>query len=202
MLGQGFWIGKYEVTKAQWEALMEAAPWAGQNYVLDDPASPAVHLSWNDAKAFISALNGATGMTFRLPSEAEWEYACRAGSTTRFYWGDDPDYTEIANFAWFWDNAWSANERYAHVVGQKTPNALGLFDMSGNVWEWCEDDWHDNYTGAPGDGRAWIDSPRGSTRVVRGGGFSSDGEMCRSASRDEYFPSNTLFSFGFRLCIN
>ena len=196
----GFWMGKYEVTKRQWIAVMGTTPWSGQVCVLNDLDSPAVYVSWNDAKAFITELNTDTGLTFRLPSEAEWEYACRAGTTTRFYWGDDPSYTAINDYAWWEGNAWNADEKYAHVVGLKLPNAFGLYDMSGNVWEWCEDDWHYGYTGAPTNGSAWVDSPRGSDRVVRGGSWRGDGcDGCRSADRSIIIPSGGGNSLGFRL---
>ena len=198
-LSSGFWLGKYELSKAQWEAVMGTTPWSGQSYVLDDPNSPAVYVSWNDAQSFITALNGLTGKTFRLPSEAEWEYACRAGTSTRFYWGDDPSYTVGNAYCWWTYNAWDVGEQYAHVVGLKLPNAFGLHDMSGNVWEWCEDDWHWNYTGAPANGAAWADSPRGSSRVVRGGGWGDDGYYCPSARRFLYSPSGSSSDFGFRL---
>jgi len=104
-LSQDFYLGKYELTKRQWQAVMGTTPWSGQDYVLDDLDSPAVYVSWNDAQAFITALNthitntGQGAATFRLPTEAEWEYACRAGTTTRFYWGDDPSYTQISDYA-------------------------------------------------------------------------------------------------------
>ncbi len=196
----GFWMAKYELTKAQWTAVMSTTPWNGQSYVLNDPNSPAVYVSWNDAQSFITALNGLTGLTFRLPSEAEWEYACRAGTTTRFYWGDDPSYTAGNAYCWWRYNAWDVGEGYAHIVGLKTENAFGLYDMSGNVWEWCEDDWHSNYTGAPADGSAWVDSPRGSNRVQRGGSWDLFGHNCRSAYRhDAGGPSGSFFSIGFRL---
>ncbi len=132
-LSQGFWMGKYELTKAQWTAVMGTEPWSGHDNVLDDPASPAVYVSWDDAQAFITALNSYTGRTFRLPTEAEWEYACRAGTTTRFYWGDDPSYPMGDDYCWWTYNAWDVGEEYAHGVGQKLPNAFDLYDMSGNV---------------------------------------------------------------------
>ena len=197
-LSSGFWMGKYELTKAQWTAVMATTPWSGQDYVLDDPDSPAVCVSWNDAQAFIATLTGLTGETLRLPTEAEWEYACRAGTNRRFYWGDDPSYTVGDDYAWWPYNAWDVNERYAHVVGLKRPNAFGLYDMSGNVWELCEDDWHDGYTGAPSNGDAWVDSPRGSARVRRGGSWNSYGD-CRSARRGIYNPSGSGNRVGFRL---
>ncbi|MCX5771550.1 MAG: formylglycine-generating enzyme family protein, partial [Candidatus Hydrogenedentes bacterium] len=192
---------KYELTKRQWQAVMGTTPWSGQDYVLDDPDSPAVYVSWNDAKPFITALNnyvGLSGRLFRLPSEAEWEYACRADTATRCYWGDDPDYTLINDYAWWDGNAGDAGEQYAHVVGLKLPNAFGLYDMSGNVWEWCEDDWHSSYTGAPADGSAWVDPLRGLYRMLRGGGWGVGGGSCRSAARGGSYPSGTSVDIGFR----
>jgi formylglycine-generating enzyme required for sulfatase activity len=194
-----FWMAKYELTKRQWKAVMGTEPWAGKSYVLNDLDSPAVYISWTDAKAFIAALNTHTGLSFRLPSESEWEYAARAGTTMRFYWEDDTDYTVINNYAWWTVNAWDVGNRYAHVVGQKLPNAFGLYDMSGNVWEWCEDDWHDNYNGAPSNGSAWVFSPRGSSRVLRGGSWGNIGNYCRSAFRLNDNPSNATVFIGFRL---
>lgn len=197
----GFWMGKYEVTKAQWTAVMGTTPWSGQGFVLDDPDSPVVYVSWNDARAFITALNTHTGQTFRLPSEAEWEYACRAGTTTRIYWGDDPSYTEGYAYCWWYYNTYAIGEEYAHVVGLKLPNGFGLYDMSGNVWEFCEDDWHSNYTGAPADGSAWVSSPRGPDRVVRGGGWYGTYYLSglRSASRNRPSPTSAGSTAGFRL---
>jgi formylglycine-generating enzyme required for sulfatase activity len=196
----GFWVGKYEVTKAQWTAVMNTSPWSGQSYVVNDPDSPVVYISWNDARAFIAALNNYTELNFRLPSEAEWEYACRAGTTTRFYWGDDLSYTEISNYAW-WSSGYApdVNEQYAHVVGQKLPNAWGLYDISGNVAEYCEDDWHENYDGAPTNGSAWAESPRSSDRVFRGGAYPLFGHYCRSAGRWGILPTYAHAYYGFRL---
>ncbi len=196
----GFWMAKHELTKRQWVAVMGTTPWSGEDYVLDDLDSPAVYVSWDDAKSFITALNGLTGKTFRLPSESEWEYACRAGTITRFYWGDDPDYAVGNAYCWWTYNAWDVNEGYAHVVGLKLPNTFGLYDMHGNVWEWCEDDWHWGYSGAPTDGSAWVDSPRGSLRMVRGGGWGDGGSYCRSARRFSNIPSDAYGTGGFRLC--
>jgi formylglycine-generating enzyme required for sulfatase activity len=195
----GFWMAKFELTKRQWTAVMGTTPWVGHANVLDDPQSPAVYVSWNNAQALIAALNGLTGKTFQLPSEAQWEYACRAGTDTRFYWGDDPGYTEINDYAWWKGNVVSAGEPYAHEVGQKRPNAFGLYDMSGNVWELCEDDRHSDYTGAPTDGSAWINSPRDASRVSRGANWASNGEYCRSAYRGFGEPITATAGIGFRL---
>ena len=136
-LTQGFWMGKYELTKAQWTAVMGTTPWGGMSE-LDNADSPATFVSWNDAQAFITVLNDLTSKTFRLPTEAEWEYACRAGTSTEYYFGDSS--TNLSDYAWWDGNAWSASagERYAHVVGQKLANALGLFDTRGNVWDGWE----------------------------------------------------------------
>ena len=194
---KGFWICKYELTQAQWFAVMGTTPWSGKEDVLDDEDSPAVYVSRDDAQMFITTLNSYAGLTFRLPSEAEWEYACRAGTTTRFYWGNDPGYTEIGDYAWY-----GGNSGYMiHPVGEKTANNFGLYDMSGNIWEWCEDDWHDNYTGAPTNGNAWVDSPRGSYCVVRGGSWDGYDFRCRSAYRTYTSPWRTTSFFGFRLAI-
>jgi formylglycine-generating enzyme required for sulfatase activity len=194
----GFWLSRHELTKAQWTALMGTAPWSGLEYVLNHPDSAAVYISWNDAQAYVSALRTYSGLSFRLPSESEWEYACRAGTTTRFYWGDDPSYTVIGAYAWWQGNTTGPTDAFAHVTGLKLPNAFGLYDMSGNVWEWCEDDWHASYSGAPTNGSAWVDSPRGSFRVKRGGGIG-DVSSCRSAHRGGVSPLDAVCKVGFRV---
>ncbi len=195
----GFWMGKYELSKGQWYAVMNTQPWFQQPYIDGSSNSPVVWISWNDAQSFITALNTLTGKVFRLPSESEWEYACRAGTVTRFYWGDDLSWTLIGDYAWWLGNAYNAGEGWAHVSGAKAPNAFGLCDMSGNAWEWCEDDWHNNYKGAPADGQAWVEpAPRNVDRVYRGGSFMEDG---RSAGRKHNPASAALgASIGFRVC--
>ena len=160
IISQKFCMGKYAVTQAQWLALM--GKWPGlppsSVYGIGDML-PAYHISWDDAKDFTYALNahiaaaGQEFLTARLPSEAEWEYACRGTAGTRFSWGDDPNYKDIARNAWYWDNSGGT----AHEVGRKLANNFGLYDMSGNVFEWCEDDWHYDYTDAPNNGSAWLD---------------------------------------------
>jgi formylglycine-generating enzyme len=197
-LTQGFWMGKYELTKAQWTAVMGTTPWSGQDFVLEDGNSPAEYVSWNDAQAFITALNTLTNKTFRLPTEAEREYACRAGTTERFYWGDALDSSAIGSYAWFYDNARDAGQRYAHVVGQKTANAWDLYDMSGNVYEWCND-WYDTsyYSSSPASDP--VGPTSGSRRVLRGGSWSGYGGDCRSAIRCSGAPSGATDGIGFRL---
>jgi formylglycine-generating enzyme required for sulfatase activity len=201
-LTQGFWMGKYELTKAQWTAVMGTTPWARHELVLDDPDSPAVDVSWFDAQSFITTLNSLTGKAFRLPSEAEWEYACRAGTTDRFYWGDDPDYTVGNDYAWWKYNTFDVDEDYAHVVGQNLPNSFGLYDMSGNVWEWCND-WYDDYPdGSVTDPTGPTSPPgpfTGPPRVVRGGSWYTEGLLCRSAARSGSIQTRKSARNGFRL---
>jgi formylglycine-generating enzyme required for sulfatase activity len=131
--------------------------------------------------------------TYRLPTEAEWEYAARAGTTTLFSFGDDEK--KLTDYAWFRSNSDSKKQH----VGTKKPNSWGLYDMHGNVWEWVEDDWHKNYHGAPTDERAWIDKPRGTGRVIRGGGFGHAAYDCRSAIRLRDSPNDHDLTIGFRL---
>ena len=185
-LAHGFWIGRNELTKAQWKAVMATEPWEDLYWLGDytrDPNSPAVNIEWSDAQVFINALNLHSGLAFRLPSEAEWEYAYRAGTTTRFPWGDDPDYVLLNDYAWYYSNAWDAQEWYAHPVEQKLCNPWAICDMCGNVREWCQD-WYGPYTSAVA-----IDPhgpTNGSSRVGRGGGWRDQGWACRSAERHAY----------------
>ena len=195
----GFWMGKYQLTKRQWTSVMGTMPWLGKEYVLDDPDSPAVWVSWNDAQAFIKKLNVQSGRIFRLPSEAEWEYACRACRSTRYYWGDDLDEREISKYAWWNDNTFNIGEDYTHVVGQKLPNEWGLYDMSGNVWEWCQDHYYDDYTGVPTDGSAWEGGS--AHRMLRGGSYSDSATACRSAYRGYNDPDSRNDGFGLRLVL-
>jgi formylglycine-generating enzyme required for sulfatase activity len=132
-----------------------------------------------------------TGKAYRLPSEAEWEYGCRAG-TTGDYAGD------LDAMAWYFKNSGSKT----HPVGQKQPNAFGLYDMHGNVWEWCEDVWHGNYKDAPTDGSAWLSGTDSSDRVVRGGLWGSYDDDCRSACRYKSGPSNHIVNLGVRVVVS
>ncbi len=182
-----FWIGKYEVTQAQWRAIMGSNP----SYFKGDDL-PVESVSWNDCDKFIKELNSKTGKNFSLPSEAQWEYACRAGSTTRF-WFDDSD-SGLGDYAWYGSNS----GRKTHPVGEKYKNAWGLYDMHGNVYEWCEDWYHDSYSSAPTNGSAWI-SPAGSVRVLRGGCWNYDARYCRSADRFRFAPSFSCSYLGFRV---
>jgi len=185
---QEFYLGKYPITQEQYQAIM------GKNlsYFKDNPKNPVENISWNDAQEFCQKLSEKAGKNYRLPSEAEWEYAYRAGTQPRYYFGDNAEL--LGEYAWYNENSGSKT----HPVGQKKPNNWGLYDMSGNVWEWCEDGWHENYQNAPTDGTAWNDNHSvTNTRVLRGGSWTTDPGNCRSAYRNyNYYRYN---HYGFRV---
>ena len=188
-----FYLGRYPVTNEQYARFLEAVPgspapeyWSNRSY--NQPHQPVVGVSWEDARAY------AEWAGLRLPSEAEWEYACRAGSSTRYCNGDSEEHLD--RVGWCREN--SGNK--LHPVGEKEPNEFGLYDMHGNVWEWVEDDSHSNYDGAPEDGSAWVEKPkRGVDRVLRGGSWNSYGRNCRCAFRLDWFPDGRNVIAGFRL---
>ncbi|ELP56163.1 SUMF1/EgtB/PvdO family nonheme iron enzyme [Microcystis ichthyoblabe FBCC-A1114] len=191
-----FAIGKYPVTQAQYEAVMGTNPshFKNNSWLKNNLQNPVENVSWNDAQAFCQKLSQITGKTHRLPTEAEWEYACRAGTTTRYYFGDDA--SQLGDYAWYKGNS----QNTTHPVGQKKPNAWGLYDMIGNVWEWCEDNWHDNYIGAPKDGSAWLTNDN-DYPILRGGCWYNGPDGCRSAYRDFslYRRDGLSNSYGFRV---
>jgi formylglycine-generating enzyme required for sulfatase activity len=181
---EGFYMGKYEVTQSQWRAVM------GSNLSHFDGADlPVESVSWEDAMAFIGKLNSQnSSYMYRLPTEAEWEYAARAETTGNFA-------GELDAMAWYNKNS----GHHTHPVGSKKPNAFGLFDMHGNVWEWCQDWYHGSYDGAPPDGSAWLSGSEQKLRVVRGGACINDAFLCRSAMRLGFEPSVTSYDTGFRV---
>ena len=125
-ISKGFYLGKYEITQGQWQAVMGTTPWSGQDFVREGAGYPAVFISWNDVQAFAHKLNQAAGDSlYRLPSEAEWEYACRAGTTTLWSFGNAD--SQLQNYAWYNDNSWRVGEQYLHAVGTKLPNPWGLY---------------------------------------------------------------------------
>ena len=191
-LTNGFWLGKYEVTKAQWLAVMESEPWAGRERVVDDPDSPAEFLTWHDAQDFVAVLNALGEGVFRLPTEAEWEYACRAGSASQYCFGDGS--SALEEFAWFGEGL----EGRVRVVGQKEPNAWGLYDIHGNVWEWCQDWYSEQYTDA-GPVTDPTGAEKGMVRVFRGGSFGDEPELCRSSMRNGGVPWAAWNWTGLRL---
>lgn len=191
----GFYMGRYEVTQAQWRAVMGNNPSTFKGC----DQCPVETVSWNDAQVFISKLNARGGnYTYRLPSEAEWEYACRAGTTTEFAFGDSLS-SEQANFNGIYpygDAPEGVNRRKTMPVGSFQSNAWGLYDMHGNVWEWCEDTYYEDYKGAPVDGSVWLS---GWGRVFRGGEWSSFGTDLRSARRLWKSSYENSSGGGFRL---
>ncbi|MFA6112234.1 MAG: SUMF1/EgtB/PvdO family nonheme iron enzyme, partial [Candidatus Latescibacterota bacterium] len=196
-VSQGFYLGQYEVTQGQWQAVMGTTPWAGKQYVQASAGNPAVHISWYDLQGFVYKLNQAAGgLLYRLPTEAEWEYACRAGTTTRWSFGDDAG--QLPQYAWYSDNTWNVGLLYAQPVGAKLPNPWGLYDMGGNVDEWVQD-WYGSYSsGAQAD--PW-GAATGSHRVFRGGGFSNYGiaPSTRSGARGDFPPDGQSYGIGTRL---
>ncbi len=135
-ISRGFWLGKYEITWGQWESVMGAWPWPDEDHPSENLNYPAVYISWNDVQHFVSKLNDEEEKeVYRLPTEAEWEYACRAGTITQWFFGKDK--SQLKDYAWYCANTSDIEEEYAHEVGRKLPNPWGLYDMYGNVWEWC-----------------------------------------------------------------
>jgi formylglycine-generating enzyme required for sulfatase activity len=201
-----FFLGKFTVTQAQWRAVAQL-PQINQS-LNADPSKfkgdnrSVEQVSWDEAQEFCARLSQATGKAYQLPSEAQWEYACRAGSTTPFAFGGTLN-TDIANY--------NGNYTYANGkkgvwrkqtvdVGSFPPNAWGLYDMHGNVWEWCEDRWHDNYNSAPTDGTAWIDNGT-KYKLLRGGSWYRYPKYCRSAHRYNNSRDNRNINVGFRLSL-
>ena len=184
----GYYIGKYEVTQEEWQAVMDSNP-------SNDKASvklPVERVSWNDCQEFIRRLNVLTGKTFRLPTEAEWEYAARGGVKSRGYKYSGSN--DIGSVAWYCDNS----GHNTHAVGYKQPNELGLYDMSGNVWEWCSD-WFGLYPSSSQTNPSGASS--GSVRVFRGGGWIYDAEGCRVSYRGSNAPSLRISFLGLRLAL-
>ena len=185
---QEFYLGQYPITQEQYQAIMGNNP----SYFRNNPKNPVENVGWDDAQEFCQKLSEKTGKKYRLPSESEWEYACRAGTQTRYYFGDDEKV--LGEYAWYGENS----ESKTHPVGQKKPNDWGLYDMSGNVCEWCEDGWHDNYQKAPTDGTTWNgDHAQNDYRVLRGGSWDSYPGGCRSPYRSIFDYS--FINYGFRV---
>ncbi|BDM82839.1 formylglycine-generating enzyme family protein [Acaryochloris marina] len=190
---QPFFMSRYPITQAQWEVVttlktvehtLDSAPseFKGEN-------RPVEQVSWYEAVEFCNRLENLTKRPYRLPSEAEWEYACRAGTTTLFYFGGTITH-EVANFE---------GKETTPVDHFGIANAFGLSDMHGNVFEWCQDHWHENYNGAPNDGSAWLSDDESSSRTRRGGSWNYPPRNCRSAYRLYSFPELRDDLIGFRV---
>jgi len=193
-LTKSFHLGRTEVTQVQWKAVMGTTPWKGKQSVKEGDDYPATFVNWDDAVEFCRKLSEKEGVEYRLPTEAEWEYACRAGTTTVYSFGDDE--SQLAEYAWYENNARWAGEEYAHIVGQKKPNPWGLYDMPGNVSEWCQD-WYGEYPS--GDVTDPVGPASGSLRVLRGGSWDDFARSCRSTHRNRYAPSGRISFLGFRV---
>ena len=182
-----FYLGIYEVTQAEWADIMGTAPahFKGKNL-------PVVNVSWTETQEFLKRLSDKEKKTYRLPTEAEWEYACRAGTKTAYSFGDD--LKQMEEFCWFEINS----ESKIHPVGTKKPNPWGFFDMHGNVWEWCAD-WMKEYSATE------VTDPKGPSagtyRIYRGGSWDFAAGSCRSANRDRGSPGNRYNNIGFRVVL-
>jgi formylglycine-generating enzyme required for sulfatase activity len=194
-LTKPFFMGRAEVTRGQWKKVMRTEPWKGRDYVQDGDDYPAVYVTWDDAVTFCRRLSRISRRTYRLPTEAEWEYACRGGTQTAFSFGDDEK--QLAQYAWV---KASGDLPLIHQpeVSLKLPNAFGLYDMHGSVWEWCSD-WYGNYTSTQ------LTDPRGpsagSFRVLRGGSWKIWPSAARCAYRHCCSPNDCNDTFGFRLVL-
>jgi formylglycine-generating enzyme required for sulfatase activity len=213
-----FFMGRYPITQTQWKSVVD---WKTKinvdlkpnpSHFNRNPNHPVESVSWIEAEEFCNRLAQKTGRSYRLPTEAEWEYACRAGTTTPFHFGETIS-TDLANYR---GTDWEIDKQtYSGSYGRGPkgnyretttpvgsvgyPNAFCLWDMHGNVWEWCQDNWHGTYEGAPIDGSAWLTEKENDFHVLRGGSWFSDPRACRSAFRFNEFPDNRYYRFGFRL---
>jgi formylglycine-generating enzyme required for sulfatase activity len=187
-IAKPFAIGKTEVTQEQWRAVMGDNP---SYFEACADTCPVEQVSWEDAQAYIAKLNVKTGKKYRLPTEAEWEYACRAGNQQEYCGNDNADHV-----AWHSNNSGNMLSKTPHPVATKKANAFGLFDMSGNVWEWVEDSYHESYEGAPADGSAWMN---GKMRVLRGGSWGYDPKSSRASARSKFSENYRYWSYGFRV---
>ncbi len=200
-----FFMGKYPITQKQWRAIATL-----DKIDIDlkpDPSHfkgderPVESVTWHECVEFYKRLSKLTGREYRLPSEAEWEYAIRAGTTTPFYFGETIT-TNLANYNGNYVFASEPKSQYREKttpVGQFPPNTFGLYDLHGNVWEWCADDWHSNYNGAPNDGSAWISNDDNTTKIIRGGSWNFNPAYCRCANRNGDFPRDGLNLVGVRV---
>ena len=197
-ISQGFYLGQSEIPQAQWQAVMSTQPWAGMDFVRQGSDYPAAGISWIDVQYMAQKLNGQAGAPlYRLPTEAEWEYACRAGTTTRWSFGDDERLLD--EYVWHAGNTWNVGLQYSQKVATRRPNPWGLYDMHGNLWEWVQDWYRPDYyrrdpaTDPPGP-------ETGTQRVLRGGYFHNNGaRRQRSANRLSQVPEGRFASIGARL---
>ena len=191
-----FLIGRSEVTQNQWQQIMKTAPWRKRQYTMAGKHFPATAVSWNEAHEFCVRLSRLEKRTYRLPTEAEWELACRGGTKTAYSFGTDSK--ALPDYGWIGANSFDIGERFAHCVGKKKANPIGLFDMHGNVWEWCSD-----FHAIPNPRRATDPTgpTEGTMRVIRGGSWHCVPGLCRSASRFRRRPDSRANDVGFRVVL-
>ena len=180
-ISKAFYLQTAEVTQGQWTAVMGTELWKGKRLVKKGADYAVTYVSWGDAIAYCKKLSEKEGRTYRLPTEAEWEYACRAGTKTTWSFGNDEKV--LGDYAWYRENAWDIDEKYAHQVELKKPNAFGLYDMHGNVCEWCRDYFGESYYNQSPE-KDPMGPARGAIRVLRGGSWGSSSRNTRSASRN------------------
>ncbi|MBL7218599.1 MAG: formylglycine-generating enzyme family protein [Phycisphaerae bacterium] len=199
-ISKPFYMGIWEVTRPQWDAVMGPGPWKGKKCDNSDAGNVANHVSWTDASKFCEKLSQKTGKTVALPTEAQWEYACRAKRKEAYSFGDDE--SKLGLYAWFAENALGVNEPYPHRAGLKTPNFWGLYDMHGNAAEWCRD-WYDEkfYASAGAKSIDPENTTAGTHRVLRGGAWGQYPDSCRSAYRSGNTPAARKCSYGFRVMV-
>ncbi|NJM65833.1 MAG: SUMF1/EgtB/PvdO family nonheme iron enzyme [Acaryochloris sp. RU_4_1] len=202
-----FFMGKFVVTQLQWRAVSFLPKVSHDLHYnpskFKGPNHPVEQVSWLDAMEFCARLSQKTGRDYRLPSEAEWEYACRAGTATPFAYGSTIT-SEQANYQGqftYGDGSKGLYRQSTTRVGQFHANGFGLYDMHGNVYEWCLDCWHKNYDGAPTDGSPWLTPKDGDLRVLRGGSWYNKPRQCRAANRSHYIPHNRINDIGFRVVV-
>lgn len=199
---KSFFMGKYPITQLQWRAIASRMDLKVEHELEINPScskgdsKPVEQVSWYDAVEFCARLSKLTSRGYRLPSEAEWEYACRAGTKTPFHFGDEA-VGGLANCV-HRNKSFNEYRQKTTPVGQFPPNSFGLYDMHGNVWEWCLDNWHDDYEGAPTDGSTWS-NPEFPAHVLRGGSWYDHPTICRSSSRIWGWGDSKKNVFGFRV---
>ena len=196
---KAFYMAIHQLTQGQWKAVMGTTPWKGKGkaHAKDGPDYAVNHVCFNDVMDFCAKLGKKEGRTYRLPTEAQWEYACRAGTTTMYFYGDDPGGKKLKEYAWYLENGWDKKElQHVHKVGVYKPNGWGIYDMLGNVWELCMDAMYPNYEGAPSDERARTGNDN---RALRGGGLRSTDRRCRVASRHAYHRTHSSYYVGCRI---
>lgn len=194
-----FYLCKFTVTQREWEEVMETTPWEDLKFICIHDNCPAVNINWYEAREFIQLLNRDSGQLFRLPTEAEWEYACRAGSSPALAHGVLK--FNLHRYAWYYDNAFKKGEMYGHEVGLRRPNKWGIYDMQGNVYEWCNDWFRRNYYN-----KSPLHNPPGPRygqyKVIRGGDWARTDYFLRVASRRHDSPHHRDSFVGFRLAMD